>query len=411
MMDHLSFINPAGYQRDTQARLAEEFRELRPSLQGSFGANFSLSASIEAVGADPPGCDKAYLGSCLRAKVWEEEPKPGGGGICAHLIVVNINATFASQFQVTLGGGANGPPVVARQAIRLFSFGKNLSIADTGALDTDWVSPGGHNVYRIGCLLPKPAPGNIIPSVEGGVQKTGPGLFVRKSIFAGDALWGTVGLHDSSRDALIPYGGLATVRPRQEAMMQSDTAVSRTGRHSVKVVLPTATPLVFPLPGPAVASLSHSYNCTSGPPAASKASWAKTGTAPCPGDLVTGTSVSLPRSKTWVVSLYVQTSPSGTRVAIMDGGWNFTSMVQRNWKGDITTSGYIGQSIAAVTGTAAVGMDGQRLWQRLEARLEANVNGTAPAIAALQLRITPPSSERGFGATVWFADASVAQAP
>ena len=121
-MDHLTFINPAGYQRDTQARLAEQFRELRPSLQGSFGANFSLTAAIEAVG-DSPGCDRGYLGSCLRAKVWEEESK---GGICAHLVVVNINATFPSQFRVTLGGGAEGSP--AGPAVRLFGLGRNLSI-------------------------------------------------------------------------------------------------------------------------------------------------------------------------------------------------------------------------------------------------------------------------------------------
>ena len=263
------------------------------------------------------------------------------------------------------------------------------------------VSPGGHNIYRIGCPPPTRVPGNIIPSVEDMVQRTGPSGYARKTIFAGDTIWGTVGLHDNSRDAPMPYG-----QPLPEAMMQSDTAISRTGRHSIKVVLPTARPLVFPLPGPAVAS--PKFNCTSGPPAASKASWAKTGAAPCPGDLVVGASVSLPRSETWVVSLYVQTSPPGTRVAIMDGGWNFSSAVQRNWQFDVTSSGYIGKSIATVTGAAAVDEAGQRLWQRLEARVEAN--STAPTVAALQIRATPPPSERGFGATVWLADVSVTKA-
>lgn len=38
--------------------------------------------------------------------------------------------------------------------------------------------------------------------------------------------------------------------------MQSDTTVSRTSRHSVKVTLPSASPLVFPLPGPGKATVA-----------------------------------------------------------------------------------------------------------------------------------------------------------
>ena len=59
MMDQLTFINPAGetrrHQRDTQARVAAQLLELRPSLQGSFGSNFVLTAAIEAAGDDAPG--------------------------------------------------------------------------------------------------------------------------------------------------------------------------------------------------------------------------------------------------------------------------------------------------------------------------------------------------------------------
>jgi hypothetical protein len=412
MMDHLTFVidsgHPSdGYQVDAQTRVAEQFRELRPSLQGTFGANFELTAAIEAVGDDAPGCDRSYLGSCLRAKVFEEETKAGGGGVCAHLIVVNVNATFAAQFRVTLGSGGKLAPT--GPAVRLFGMGKNLSISAEGALDTDWIAPGGHNVYRIGCAASKPVHGNVIKSVKVGIDKIdtqGPqrGMYFSKAIFAGDMLWGTSEYHDSSVDRALSYGQRLR-QPLPEALMQSDTAVSRTGRHSVKVTLPSADPLVFPLPGPSLAS--HNYNCTNTPPAASKASWAKTGSAPCPGDLVTGSSISLPRTETWLVTLYFQASPVGTRVDIMEGGWNFTSAVQRNWQTDQTVSGYIGQPIASATSSAELGSDGHRVWQKLTTRVE---KATAPAVVALQVRVAPPVSERGFGASVWLADVSVTKA-
>jgi hypothetical protein len=74
---------------------------------------------------------------------------------------------------------------------------------------------------------------------------------------------------------------------------------------------------------------------------------------------------------------------------------------------DQVLGAYIGNPIAAVVGNASVEpVSGKRVWQQLEARLPATSSTTD--VAALQLRITPPSSAGNrFGATIWVANFSV----
>ena len=127
----------------------------------------------------------------------------------------------------------------------------------------------------------------------------------------------------------------------------------------------------------------------------------------CPGDIISAGSTTLPRSSSWLVSLFVQTSPAGTRVEVVDGGWNLTSVQFHEWMADQVVGAYIGNPIATVVGNASVDpVSGKRMWQRLVARLPATSSPTD--VAALQLRITPPPSDRDrFGATVWLANFTV----
>lgn len=197
--------------------------------------------------------------------------------------------------------------------------------------------------------------------------------------------------------------GYATgVNPLSNVFMQADTTVRLpTGRHSIRVTVPTGNPYVFALPGPGVAKRvqkrPEDSNCPA--PGATKGL--------CPGDIISVGSVTLPRSSSWLVSLFVQTSPAGTRVEIVDGGWNLTSVQFRGWMPDQVLGAYIGNPIAGVVGNTSVEpVSGKRVWQQLEARLPATSSPTD--VAALQLRITPPPSDGSrFGATVWLANFTV----
>ena len=127
----------------------------------------------------------------------------------------------------------------------------------------------------------------------------------------------------------------------------------------------------------------------------------------CPGDIISAGSTTLPRSSSWLVSLFVQTSPAGTRVEVVDGGWNLTSVQFHEWMADQVVGAYIGNPIATVVGNASVDpVSGKRVWQRLVARLPATSSPTD--VAALQLRIIPPPSNGSrFGAMVWLANFTV----
>jgi hypothetical protein len=74
---------------------------------------------------------------------------------------------------------------------------------------------------------------------------------------------------------------------------------------------------------------------------------------------------------------------------------------------DQVLGAYIGNPIATVVGNASVEpVTGKRVWQQLVVRLPAT--SSPKDVAALQLRITPPSSEGNrFGCQVWVTNFSV----
>jgi hypothetical protein len=162
--------------------------------------------------------------------------------------------------------------------------------------------------------------------------------------------------------------------------------------------------------------------------------------------VLVGSSTTLPGGRAFKVTLELQASPCGTRVALMGGGWSVTSVrethlfapfytkndrctktgsgqTQENSKRDMDFSqvhclndlrGFCVEQVEgwyrgvplAPSVTPACGAQ----WTRLEAVVRsppANVtaNGTA-----LQLRLTPLPTERGHGAQVWIGAASIVAA-
>ena len=237
MIDQVTFADPIRSENTAAAKIAREFLELRPSLQGEFGKHFSLTATVEVVNGSCHASDAATP-EHLRAKVWQEESE---SGVCAHLVVINLNAAAPAQFRVTL----TGTNTTSSVAERMWALGANLHIDAQGQLDSDWLAPGGHNVYRIGCSSPPPATGNIIPSWEDSRD------------FTGGTITGSLNAGQSADGAGFqpnPNGYARPVNPLSNVFMQADTTVRLpTARHSIRISVPTGTPYVFALPGPAVA--------------------------------------------------------------------------------------------------------------------------------------------------------------
>ena len=104
------------------------------------------------------------------------------------------------------------------------------------------------------------------------------------------------------------------------------------------------------------------------------------------------------------VSVAAQTTP-GTKVEIMQGRWMLAGVLHQPNDADIdATVEYTGVAIAAVQG-------GGNRWHRLQARVHVPTyaasgrNGTA-----LQLRVTPAKTKRGWGGTAWVDSVSVVEA-
>ena len=103
----------------------------------------------------------------------------------------------------------------------------NVSTA-AGSADPTWlpaqdfIAPGMTNLYRIGCDLATADPGNLAtnPTMEAPALAAMPG-------------WGQAAYGDG--EPLVT--------------MKSDTAVAADGRHSAKITIPSAKPIVFPLAG------------------------------------------------------------------------------------------------------------------------------------------------------------------
>ena len=89
----------------------------------------------------------------------------------------------------------------------------------------DYIAPGETNLYRVGCDVATADPDNLAknPTMEAPALAQMPG-------------W--------------PQAAYGAADPR--VTMTSDTTVAAQGRHSVKIMIPSAKPIVFPLQGTAM---------------------------------------------------------------------------------------------------------------------------------------------------------------
>ena len=197
---------------------------------------------MTAVGAptSPPTVRNRIGGEAgwrLRAAVWEE-PAAAPALLCAHVVVTNLDMGNPLLFTFQLGGRA--PPAATRlstiggaagklTAQRIFGAGKlhgNLTTDDGDAwLPVQaWLAPSETGIYRIGCDVANEPPANAtnLATFEG-----------ESPALRGVAGWGKP-----------RYGGVDPL-----VRIVSDTAVAATGRHSIKIHLPSAVPLVLPFPG------------------------------------------------------------------------------------------------------------------------------------------------------------------
>jgi hypothetical protein len=127
MIDQVTFADPIRSENTAAAKIAQEFLELRPSLQGEFGKHYPLTATVEAVNGSCQGSDEAT--SDLRAKIWQEESE---SGLCAHLVVINLDAYAPAQFQVTLTG-LNSSALAVKPACNSEMSAARLNCDATGA--------------------------------------------------------------------------------------------------------------------------------------------------------------------------------------------------------------------------------------------------------------------------------------
>ena len=176
---------------------------------------------------------------------------------------------------------------------------------------------------------------------------------------------------------------------------QSDTAVSFDGRHSLRIIVPTAAPLVFSLPGQQLVKDGHPGWCELD----SGCTGAKV------GDIVIGSSMTLPGGRSYAVSFQAQATPCGAVVEVMHGGWNVTSAGKvRNVEDDVRAV-YAGTPLNGAAPPVKLRCGNK--WTRVAFNFTLPPPSAASNGTSLQLRITPPASAAGWGATVWLDQVSV----
>ena len=118
-----------------------------------------------------------------------------------------------------------------------------------------------------------------------------------------------------------------------------------------------------------------------------------------------GASVTLLPGHTYHVSLAVQATPPGTTVEVLGGLWRIEEFLVQEFEPHLRCN-YSGTTLGKLVVAAEQG------WQDLTATVvvPAATPGVGNNGTALQLRVTPPASERGWGATVWLDEASVVDA-
>ena len=414
MWDQLIFAG--GYYRWTAmaAKISARMQELRPSFRRPFGSprpTVHVEVVTQASGCFAPtdAQAQALAGGPLRAAVWSEAT--GGNAICAHLVVVNAGLEAPAVFRANISGLSG--PAAGLTATRLFEPGASPSLIGDGrsqlSLSEDWIGPGAVNIYRIGCSEHKQAATNLATPLFAAPE---PIPLASATTVLPKLAWSVWPWSDDN-----PMS--AAYDSRLSVMSDTSVAVSP-ARHSLRVNVPSAQPVVLALPGKQLVPDG---------PWGTNMHW-KPSTPVRPGDRVVGTSVVLPGDSSWKVSILVQASPCGTSIALVSGAWRVTESTDRDmevrcpfydatallvcsvaselicvwrWYQEDTRGVWEGEELSSVT---PCGAD----WTRLEAELNVPPGNATRNGTALQLRLAVPQSERGWGGTVWVGSASVVAA-
>jgi hypothetical protein len=306
MLDVLVFISQGDPSSEAVlSNYARQAAEIGPSFRGRpFGADGAkLTVNATAIGAPTaaphPGFNRigGEEGWRLRATVWEEAAA-APAIICAHVIVTNLDVDNPLLFTFQLGGRA--PPTAGAAASaalltaqRIFGAGKvtgNLTTSDRSAWQPvqAWLSPAETGIYRIGCEAAKPPPANSSNIAKADIE--------------------SAALRSVAGWAKPAFGGVDAL-----VHISSDTTVAKEGRHSTKMRLPSADPVVLPFPGkqlvPPPPLVHYGMNASVHVPM---------------GYPQVGGSITLLPGHTYDVSLAVQATPPGTKVELLGGLWHIT---------------------------------------------------------------------------------------
>jgi hypothetical protein len=392
MFDQLIFAGGPGLWTAVATQIAAHMEELRPSFRRKFGSSQRATVIVENLG-EHEGCvvqqhdrgTAALPGGPLRAAVWTELSPSNASAVCAHLVVINAALEATLPFRATLNGVPGSVNRSDLKATRMFTAGPTLNISVSQhnlTLTPDLIGPGQTAIYRIGCdsAMQQNAANLASPLVSGGANDPP------------QSAWSAVPPAAAPGDDF----GQGTGDARLTIVPDTSVAVPP-ARHSLRVNVPSDVVVVLPLPGIHLVPVARKF-------------------APDPqrglakvGDVLVGSSTTLPGGQAFKVTLELQASPCGTQVALMGGGWSVTSV---NCLNDLR--GFCVEQIEGVyrgvplapSVTPACGAQ----WTQLEAVVRsppanATANGTA-----LQLKLTPPSTKRGHGAQVWIGAASIVAA-
>ena len=375
MLDVLVFIESTDPSSEAVlSNYARQVAEIAPSFRGRpFGVqDASLTVNVTAVGAPtvPPHPGYSRIGGeegfRLRAAVWEETAA-APAVICAHVVVTNLDLQNPLLFTFELGGRA--PPASKEMLTvrRIFGPGAVANLTTNNGSRwlpvQAWLAPADTGIFQAGCTVSLANASNIAqPDVETPALRRTAG-------------WSTPG-----------FGGVDPL-----VSITSDTTVAKDGRHSARIRLPSAVPLVLAFPGKQLV------------PPPPLVHFGMNGTVKVPaGYPQVGNSITLLPGHTYSVSLAVQATPPGTTVELMGGMWRIEQLLVKEMEPNVRAN-YSGTTLGKVVVAAGQG------WQELTATVA--VPAATPGVGnngtALQLRITPPESERGLGATAWVDSASV----
>ena len=266
-------------------------------------------------------------------------------------------------------------------AVKLFAPGPTLNVSRAGAMSPDFIGPGVTAIYRIGCALADTTAD--VDNLVHPMMRVGPSGDESGGIDEPVSNWSPVPPVEA------PVGAHTEYDTRTNII--SDTTIAVTpARHSLRLNIPTSTPVVFPLPGTQLVPTAQTFAPTR---------LAKV------GDQIVGSSVTLPGGSAFRVTLMVQASPCGTNVSLMAGAWVVSHVECLH-----DTRGFCVEELQGVYHGAALSTATPcgLAWTTLSSVVRPPpgiVNGTNGT--ALQIRFVAPETERNWGATVWIGQASV----